>query len=78
MLPSVIVCNGCCCGRVEKGNKKVPIEALRVEWKKHGLEEKVKLMISGCLGPCSMNNVSILRTEQGQTWLGKLTEEKHY
>jgi len=80
-LPSnVIICDGCCCGRVEKGHDKVPIEELKQAWKDSDLEgsDKVKLTISGCLGPCSMHNVSLLKTEQGQIWLGKLSEYEHY
>lgn len=78
MSASVIVCKGCCCGRIEKGNKEVPVEALRAAWEEHGLAQSVKLTISGCLGPCSMNNVSILKTNDGNTWLGKLNAEEHY
>ena len=78
MSASVIVCKGCCCGRIEKGNKEVPVDALVAAWEKHGLDESVKLTISGCLGPCRMNNVSILKSEEGNTWLGKLNEDEHY
>lgn len=75
---SVIVCNGCCCGRMEKGNNEVPIDALKSAWEERGLEEHVKLTISGCLGPCSMHNVSLLKTENSMTWLGKLYGGRHY
>ena len=78
-MPScVVVCNGCCCGRVEKGHNEVPIDALKTAWKEHELDKNVKLTISGCLGPCSMHNVSILKTENGLTWLGGLNGEEHY
>ena len=78
MSNRIVVCNGCCCGRVEKGHAKVPINALKAAWKEHGLERKVKLTISGCLGPCSMHNVSLLKTEEGLVWLGKLRGSNHY
>lgn len=78
MSASVIVCNGCCCGRVEKGHNEVPINTLKNAWKEHNLDNSVKLTISGCLGPCSMHNVSLLKTEKGLTWLGELSGVEHY
>ena len=44
----------------------------------HGLAEHVKLTISTCLGPCSMHNVSLLRSDNDRTWLGKLANEEDY
>lgn len=78
MSASVVVCNGCCCGRVEKGHNEVPINTLKNAWKEHNLDNSVKLTISGCLGPCSMHNVSLLKTEKGLTWLGELSGVEHY
>ena len=63
---------------MEKGNNEVPIDALKSAWEERGLEEHVKLTISGCLGPCSMHNVSLLKTENSMTWLGKLYGGRHY
>ena len=78
MSAHVVVCDGCCCGRVEKGHNEVPINTLKAAWEEHGLADYVKLTISDCLGPCSMHNVSLLKTEKGLTWLGKLSENVHY
>ena len=78
MSDRIYVCNGCCCGRVEKGNPKVPVEELRSAWANKELENTVKLTISGCLGPCSMKNVSLIKTDSDQIWLGKLSEKEHY
>ena len=78
MSASVVVCNGCCCGRVEKGHNEVPINMLKNAWKEHNLDNSVKLTVSGCLGPCSMHNVSLLKTEKGLTWLGELSGVEHY
>ena len=75
---SIGVCNGCCCGKVEKGHSEVPLNTLKAAWKEHGLEKNVKLTIANCLGPCSMHNVTLLKTDNGQTWLGKLSEDEHY
>ena len=78
MSAQVVVCNGCCCGRVEKGHNEVPIEALKAAWEENESGHQVKLTISGCLGPCSMHNVSLLKTEDGLTWLGGLSHMNHY
>ena len=75
---SIDVCNGCCCGKVEKGHSEVPLKALKAAWKEHRLEKSVKLTVVDCLGPCSMHNVTLLKTDNGQTWLGKLSENNHY
>lgn len=75
---SVIVCNGCCCGRVEKGHNEVPIDELEAFWEANHLGEHIKLTISDCLGPCSMHNVSILKTNSEKIWLGKLSDWDHY
>ena len=78
MSASVIVCKGCCCGKIEKGHNEVPVEALKSAWEKSGLEEHVNLTISGCLGPCNMHNVSLLKTKNGNIWLGELCSHEHY
>lgn len=78
MSARVTVCDGCCCGRVEKGNSEVPIDFLKKSWEENDIAKKVKLTISGCLGPCSMNNVSLLTTEEGRIWLGELHGQNHY
>ena len=31
-----------------------------------------------CLGPCSMRNVVLLKSEDGMTWLGGFSEERDY
>ena len=78
MTARFTVCDGCCCGRTEKGNNEVPVDFLRSEWKKHELKNDVKLTISGCLGPCKMNNVSLITFNGNRIWLGKLNGEEHY
>ena len=78
MTQQILVCDGCCCGRVERGHNEVPIEMLRNAWKENELAEHVKLTISTCLGPCSMHNVSLVKTGSERTWLGKLRGEQDY
>ena len=78
MTDSVIVCNGCCCGNTKKGHNEVPTDFLKTEWERQGLAENIKLTISDCLGPCSMHNVALLKTSEGHTWLGNLSEIGHF
>ena len=78
MSPRLMVCNGCCCGRIEKGNDVVPIDMLKEAWKEHGLDEHVNLSISGCLGPCSMKNVVLMMDVSERIWLGNLGTDVHY
>jgi len=77
LQPKIAVCNGCCCGRVDKGNKEIPVQKLKQAWKEKNLGNDVKLSISTCLGPCSRNNVSLITIDSNRIWLGSL-EEEHY
>jgi len=74
----LIVCRGCCCGRVDRGHPEVPVDALKAAWKEHGLRQRVHLTVSGCLGPCKRSNVALLITGGEQIWLGELREAAHY
>ena len=78
MAAKLYVCSGCCCGRVEKGNNEVPVDMLKSAWEEHSIGETVQLNITTCLGPCSMNNVSLLKTASKSIWLGKLNTPKHF
>ena len=74
----VVVCVGCCCGRVDRGKSEVPIHELKSLWKNYGLRKKVQLTVSGCLGPCDMHNVALLMSDRGQIWLGNLRERAEF
>ena len=78
MAAKLYVCSGCCCGRIEKGNSEVPVEMLKSAWEEHNIDHTVELTITTCLGPCSMNNVSLLKTASRSIWLGKLNTLKHF
>ena len=78
MSSRVVVCSGCCCGRVDRGHSEVPVDALNSAWEKHDLENSIGLMISGCLGPCKMHNVSLILVGGEKIWLGGLSEEAHF
>lgn len=78
MLGQISVCNGCCCGKTEKGHPEVPVEWLKREWKLRGLLKRVHLTITGCLGPCDVPNVVMITHAQGTQWLALLNSHRHY
>ena len=78
MSARVVVCSGCCCGSIDKGHSEVPVDYLKKSWEENDLGSRVQLMISGCLGPCKMHNVSVMVTESDMFWLGDLGEVEHY
>tara|TARA_B100000579_G_scaffold319283_1_gene268860 strand:- start:459 stop:809 length:351 start_codon:yes stop_codon:yes gene_type:complete len=75
---SIHVCDGCCCGRVEKGHNEVPVDKLKKMWKENSLNNHVKLVISNCLGHCSMHNVTLIKIDNSKKWIGKLRKQEHY
>ncbi len=78
VVAQIFVCNGCCCGRVDKGNPAVPLEELKAEFKRRKLIGKVQLTVAGCLGPCDALNVVALWLPEGLRWFGALTETWQY
>jgi hypothetical protein len=72
VIAQVFVCQGCCCGQVERGRPEVPAEWLKEEWRKRGLLKRVQLTISGCLGPCDVPNVVAIVTQTKTVWLGEI------
>jgi hypothetical protein len=77
-LMQVLVCIGCCCGRLERGKPEVPVEWLKAQWKAARLNPYIQLTISGCLGPCDLPNVVAVLTATGQQWIGQLDQREHY
>ncbi|MNW34500.1 (2Fe-2S) ferredoxin domain-containing protein [Paenibacillus massiliensis] len=78
VLGQVMVCNGCCCGRTEKGKPGIPMDRLKSRWKEEKLLKSVQLTITGCLGPCDIANVVSIQTPEGPIWLGRIEEEADY
>ena len=78
MKPTINVCDGCCCGRVNKSNLAVPKNELKALWREHDLSKHVNLRVTSCLGPCSRANVTLVSTNEGRTWLGGISSEDHY
>ena len=78
MKPTVNICDGCCCGRVNKSNLAVPKDELKTLWREQELSKHVNLRVTSCLGPCSRANVTLVSTKEGRTWLGGIASEDHY
>jgi cobaltochelatase CobN len=57
----VLACAGCCCGHPETGGPKTPPRVLKAAtrraFRKSGLDGRVRLAFTDCLGPCSEANV---------------------
>jgi predicted metal-binding protein len=78
VIAQMFVCQGCCCGQVERGRPAVPAEWLKQEWRKRGLLKRVQLTISGCLGPCDVPNVVSIVTCEKTFWLGNISRQDQY
>jgi hypothetical protein len=78
MLGQINICDGCCCGKTDKGHPAVPVQWLKQEWKLRGLLKRVHLTISGCLGPCDVPNVVMITHSEGTYWLARLISQRHY
>jgi hypothetical protein len=65
----IFVCQGCCCGRPERGNPAVPMEAFKMQWKQRGIRLRVHLTFSACLGPCVAANTVLLIFAGESIWL---------
>ena len=78
VLGQILLCDGCCCGRTEKGFKAVPRDWIKQRWKQEKLNSSVQLTISGCLGPCDLANVTCIVSPAGMQWIGGLQEQSQY
>ena len=70
----LFVCNGCCCGRPEKGFPALPLEEFKQQWKKRGIRRRFHLTISGCLGPCPLANVVLLQFRGRSMWFHSIND----
>ena len=64
----LFVCNGCCCGRTDKGFPAVPLDEFKRQWKERGIRRRFHLTISGCLGPCPLANVVMILCRGRSAW----------
>ena len=65
----MVCAKGCCCGRVDRDFKAVPIDFYKQEYKNRKIRKQVQLTMSGCLGPCPLANVALLFFDGRPVWL---------
>jgi cobaltochelatase CobN len=65
----LFVCQGCCCGRTDKGFPALPLDEFKRQWKERGIRRRFHLTISGCLGPCPLANVILIVFRGRTVWL---------
>jgi hypothetical protein len=68
----LILCQGCCCGRADRGFPEVPVERIKAAWKSGRLNRTIQLTVSGCVGPCDVANVAVVVGPAGTSWFGSL------
>jgi len=71
----LFICNGCCCGRTEKGFPELPLDEFKRQWKSRGIRRRLHLTISGCLGPCPLANVVLLQFRGHSMWFHSINHE---
>ncbi len=64
----LFVCQGCCCGRTDRGFPPLPLDEFKRQWKQRGIRRRFHLTISGCLGPCALANVVLILYHGRPTW----------
>jgi cobaltochelatase CobN len=72
----LFICNGCCCGRTDKGFPALALEEFKREWKRRGIRRRVHLTVSGCLGPCPLANVILLQFRGESLWLHSINHRE--
>ena len=78
VVAQFVVCQGCCCGRTDRGKPPVPVDWLRAEWKRRRMIGNVGLSTSDCLGPCDVLNVVTVVARDHTIWLGGFNTQAQY
>ncbi len=72
----ILACAGCCCGHPQHGGELAPQRALksaaRRACKVSGLDGRVRLAFTECLGPCSEANVMLLYLHGRPLWFRRM------
>jgi cobaltochelatase CobN len=72
----LFVCQGCCCGRTDKGFPALPLDEFKHQWKARGIRRRFHLTISGCLGPCPLANVVLILFRGRSVWLHSINSSE--
>jgi len=72
----LLVCAGCCCGHPAHGGALSPQRTLKAMlrrlYRASGLDGRVRLAFTDCLGPCSEANVVCLYLHDRPLWLRRM------
>jgi cobaltochelatase CobN len=72
----ILACAGCCCGHPAHGGELAPQRTLkataRQAFKTSGLDGRVRLAFTECLGPCSEANVILLYLHGRPLWFRRM------
>jgi cobaltochelatase CobN len=72
----VLACAGCCCGHPQTGGPKTPPRVLKAAtrraFRKSGLDGRVRLAFTDCLGPCSEANVIFFYAAGRPYWFRRI------
>src|SRR5438105_1381484 len=72
----ILACAGCCCGHPAHGGELAPQRALKAATRRAvkaaGLDGRVRLAFTECLGPCSEANVMLLYLHGRPLWLRRM------
>lgn len=71
----LFICNGCCCGRTDKGFPALALDEFKRQWKQRGLRRRFHLTVSGCLGPCPLANVVLLQFMGRSLWFHSINND---
>lgn len=72
----VFACTGCCCGQPDHGGEMAPPRVLKAAalhaFKAAGLEGRVRLTFTDCLGPCSEANTFFVYFPERPLWFRRV------
>jgi cobaltochelatase CobN len=72
----ILTCAGCCCGHPSHGGALSPQRAMKAAlrrlYKTSGLDGRVRLAFTDCLGPCSEANVILLYLHGRPLWFRRM------
>jgi cobaltochelatase CobN len=76
----ILTCAGCCCGHPAHGGALSPQRTLKSTlrrlYKASGLDGRVRLAFTDCLGPCSEANVIFLYLHGRPFWFRRMNDPK--
>ena len=74
----ILACAGCCCGHPAHGGALSPQRTLKSTlrrfYKASGLDGRVRLAFTDCLGPCSEANVVLLYLHGRPLWFRRMND----